>query len=89
MHIELRIDPDVCVTCGICVESCPIDVITYSPHASSPAPTYVEDCQACFLCVFDCPVDAISLRQRRVAMEEIGVKWLAQSGRVSEAQDVS
>ena len=74
MLIELKIDPLVCVACGVCIDSCPTDVIAASPER----PAYVAhlgDCQGCFLCIFDCPVDAISLTQVRVAVDEIGVAW--------------
>lgn len=74
MFIDLKIEPSVCVACGVCIDSCPTDVIAAAPEC----PAYVAhlgDCQGCFLCVFDCPVDAISLTQTRVAIEEIGSAW--------------
>lgn len=77
MFIQLDIQPVVCVSCGVCVDSCPTDVIGWSASTGEVSVNHVEDCQGCFLCVFDCPVDAISLKQVRVPLKEIGVAWQA------------
>jgi len=70
MNIDLKIDPVVCVQCGVCVDTCPTDVI--SPReGQAPTVKYLDDCQACFLCVFDCPVEAISLRQDRPTLSSL------------------
>ena len=84
MFIRLDIQPVVCVSCGVCVDSCPTDVI--APEANGKVyVAHLEDCQACFLCVIDCPVDAISLTQVRVPLEEIGLEWLAVDIKSSKA----
>lgn len=62
MQIDLRIERGVCVSCGVCVESCPTDVIRQDGEGKAHV-VYGADCQACFLCVFDCPVEAITIRQ--------------------------
>ncbi|HLE02542.1 MAG TPA: 4Fe-4S binding protein [Dehalococcoidia bacterium] len=58
--IELRIERAACNGCGICVESCPTDVIRMDGEGRAYA-AYPEDCQACYLCVFDCALEAISI----------------------------
>ena len=75
MYIKLDIQPVVCISCGVCVDSCPTDVIALSASSGQVSVAHVEDCQGCFLCVMDCPVDAISLKQVRVPSEEIGAQW--------------
>ncbi len=53
-----------CVGCGICVESCPMDVLRMNGLPGSPKAVvaYSDDCQACMLCVFDCPRQAVEVR---------------------------
>lgn len=75
MFIELDIRPEACVSCGVCVDSCPTDVLVQSEASGKAQVAHLEDCQGCFLCVFDCPVDAIRIKQTRVPIEEIGTKW--------------
>ncbi|MFO8060262.1 MAG: NADH-quinone oxidoreductase subunit NuoF [Bacillota bacterium] len=53
-----RIDPDVCVGCGTCIDECPVEAISGSlrePHVIDE-----EACIACGACAAACPVDAIS-----------------------------
>lgn len=65
MKIQLLIEKPVCNGCGVCVDSCPTDVLRLDSGGKATA-AYPQDCQACFLCIIDCPVDAIGLRQTRV-----------------------
>ena len=58
MPIE-KIDLKKCTGCGICVESCPMDVIRFNKETLKPEIMYPEDCIACFNCEQDCPVKAI------------------------------
>jgi NAD-dependent dihydropyrimidine dehydrogenase PreA subunit len=51
-----------CTGCGVCVESCPVDVLRLDSATHKAVPLYAEDCQACFLCAIDCPRDAIDVR---------------------------
>ena len=52
---EVSIDERVCTGCGVCVDTCPTDVLRAEPSLNRAVVMYPEDCQACFLCVFDCP----------------------------------
>ncbi len=67
----VAVDQDVCTGCGICVESCPTDVLRATGNGKVTA-RYPEDCQFCFLCVFDCAAQAISVTIPRLADDP---KW--------------
>jgi NAD-dependent dihydropyrimidine dehydrogenase PreA subunit len=58
MSIE-RIDVDLCTGCGICVDSCPMDVIRMDEKGEKAVIKYPEDCMLCLYCEFDCPANAI------------------------------
>jgi NAD-dependent dihydropyrimidine dehydrogenase PreA subunit len=60
MTIE-NIDRELCIGCGDCVNSCPMDVIRMDDDAAKAAIRYGEDCMNCEQCVLDCPVDAITV----------------------------
>ncbi len=52
---------DGCIGCGICIQTCPTDVIRIDPDSGKAAIVYPEDCQICHLCRMYCPVDAITI----------------------------
>jgi adenylylsulfate reductase subunit B len=60
MSIE-RIDPERCSGCGICVNSCSVDVIRMDEACQKAVIRYPEDCMVCGLCALDCPEEAITL----------------------------
>jgi NAD-dependent dihydropyrimidine dehydrogenase PreA subunit len=60
MAIE-SIDQELCIGCGDCVDSCPMDVIRMDAHGRKAVVRYGEDCQNCEQCVLDCPVSAITV----------------------------
>lgn len=55
-----RIVRELCDGCGICLDSCPTDVIRLDEEKRAEI-TYAEDCQTCFLCEEDCPRGAIEV----------------------------
>jgi len=59
------IDPEICIRCNTCEETCPIDAITHDSR------NYVVDankCNACNACISPCPTGAIdNWRQVRSA----------------------
>lgn len=58
MSIE-RIDYDLCNGCGICISSCPMDVIRMDGKVEKAVIQYPEDCMLCGWCVIDCPQNAV------------------------------
>jgi NAD-dependent dihydropyrimidine dehydrogenase PreA subunit len=58
MSIEW-IDSDLCSGCGICINSCPMDVIRMDEGSNKAVIKYPEDCMVCAYCELDCPEKAI------------------------------
>ncbi len=54
----VEINPHRCIGCGVCVQSCPNDVVRMKKGKAYIS--YQEDCSACFACETDCPRVAIS-----------------------------
>ena len=44
---------EICIQCGQCAESCPVNILTLDPY-----PTQVGDCIKCYNCVNICPTNA-------------------------------
>jgi len=65
MTIE-SIDEARCTGCGICVNSCPMDVIRFDDKTRKAVIKYPEDCMLCGWCKLDCPVDAIYISPAKV-----------------------
>ncbi len=57
--MPVQIDYELCNQCGICIDSCMMDVIR--KDEDTVRLVYPDDCQDCFLCVKDCPVDAVKV----------------------------
>jgi len=73
MTPKVSVSAIACTGCGICVESCPMDVLRLSPTktgAKIAYPEYGGDCEACLLCVIDCAREAIKVEM--VAYTEQG-----------------
>ncbi len=60
MGIE-RIDSKLCNGCGICVETCQMDVIRLDEKEKKAIIKYPEDCETttCGICEIECPKHAI------------------------------
>lgn len=71
MAIE-RIDPELCNGCGVCVNSCMMDVIRLDEIHNKAIIKYPEDCQTCFSCELDCPTGAIYVS----ALEKAPLSWV-------------
>jgi NAD-dependent dihydropyrimidine dehydrogenase PreA subunit len=54
-----RIDENLCNGCGICANSCPMDVIRVDEERNKAIAKYPEDCTLCAICEIDCPEHAI------------------------------
>lgn len=56
------IEKELCTGCGICEDSCPLDVIYMNEEESRPIIKYPEECWHCGSCRQDCPEEAITIR---------------------------
>src|SRR3954447_2129506 len=60
------IDPEICIRCNTCEETCPIDAIT---HDSANYVVKADVCNGCMACVSPCPTGAID-NWRKVLKED-------------------
>mgnify|MGYP001161267124 CR=1 FL=1 len=58
MSLE-NIDPVLCNGCGICVDSCMVDVIRMDEENEKAVIQYPDDCMSCYFCQQDCPEEAM------------------------------
>ncbi|MCX8097513.1 MAG: benzoyl-CoA 2,3-epoxidase subunit BoxA [Casimicrobiaceae bacterium] len=70
------IDPEICIRCNTCEETCPIDAITHDERNYVVDP---EKCNACMACIPPCPTGAIDnwrtvLRAEAYRIEE-QLRW--------------
>ena len=56
----VRIDPDKCIQCGMCVRECPHRLLT---NTESGISAFGEGCIQCGHCVAVCPQEAVSLTE--------------------------
>ncbi len=57
---EIRVDPDLCVDCGLCSSVCPSGALAFDAGALRLAFDAVR-CLVCEQCIPSCPLGAISL----------------------------
>lgn len=55
-----KIDPEVCIQCGDCVDRCPMDAITELDETMEVS---TDKCVGCGVCVSVCPEEAIGLEE--------------------------
>ncbi len=56
------IDQELCISCGKCDKSCPLDVIHFNLETEITEVIYPEECWHCGSCRQVCPEKAISIR---------------------------
>lgn len=59
-----KIDPEICVGCGLCVRLCPLDTLRLGENEKAFI-AYPEDCMTCFICERNCPSGAIDVSPLR------------------------
>lgn len=64
--LKPAINSGCCVSCGVCIQACPVDVLAFAESAAHPAHLipYLKDrenCIGCSFCQLTCPVDAIQM----------------------------
>ena len=72
MTIE-KIDSELCNGCGVCINSCPMDVIRMDKDNRKAVIKYPEECMCCAYCELDCPKKAIYVSPWRY--EPLMVGW--------------
>jgi NAD-dependent dihydropyrimidine dehydrogenase PreA subunit len=55
----VQINLELCNGCGICVKSCPADVIRMNTENKVAIILYPEDCVVCCWCIAECPQEAV------------------------------
>jgi len=63
----VAIDHQKCDACGICILSCPADVIRMDKEIKKAVIVYPQDCVVCCWCIAECPQDAILLTPVRTS----------------------
>jgi ferredoxin len=69
-NYKLKIKPETCKACGLCVKRCPMDAIQLkfsevSQNKFGKAPVLDDDlCLGCGVCVHKCPTDSLTLERK-------------------------
>ncbi len=56
---RMRVDQELCILCGQCVEACPFNGVEMRANAIE----FTDSCRLCRVCIKACPVDAIWLEK--------------------------
>jgi NAD-dependent dihydropyrimidine dehydrogenase PreA subunit len=56
-----RINEELCIGCGLCVDDCPMDVLRMDGTKNKAYIRYPGDCMVCYQCETVCPQKAIVL----------------------------
>jgi NAD-dependent dihydropyrimidine dehydrogenase PreA subunit len=60
-----QIDPGTCTGCGVCIDTCPFDAISWADGGEDLCVVYKDKCMGCGVCAELCPSEAIILREVR------------------------
>jgi ferredoxin len=70
-NYRLKIEPETCKACGLCVKRCPMDAIQLkfseaSQNKFGKAPVLADDlCLGCGVCVHKCPTKSLTLERKQ------------------------
>jgi NAD-dependent dihydropyrimidine dehydrogenase PreA subunit len=71
---NVRIAPELCNGCGICVKSCPADVLHMDKGSKKAVVRYPEECVVCCWCYVECPEEAVFI-SAEVKMSPLFTSW--------------
>lgn len=57
--LKMTIREQGCRGCGMCLEVCPTDCLSFDEHNQKAVVAKIENCIACLSCAFICPSQAI------------------------------
>jgi 2-oxoglutarate ferredoxin oxidoreductase subunit delta len=74
---KVTIEPELCKGCGLCIESCPPDVLRFHERFNSKGYHYAyylgDGCTGCGMCFYACPEpEAIIVYKKGYALQEVG-----------------
>lgn len=58
--INIKIDEEACVSCSLCVETCPTQVLSYDDGRDVPEVSEPQECFGCLSCSEVCPATAVA-----------------------------
>jgi len=57
--VKHSVDPEKCISCGICINNCPVNAISFDENQK--AKINQEKCISCSKCIGICPVNAVTV----------------------------
>jgi NAD-dependent dihydropyrimidine dehydrogenase PreA subunit len=71
---NMRIASELCNGCGLCVNSCPADVLRMDKDSKKAVVRYPEECVVCCWCYVECPEEAVFI-SAEVKMSPLFTSW--------------